>query len=330
MDEIRIGIAYVKEKGFISLSKSLNLTSPQAFQSADLRIRIIVGLSESHYITDYEPLRELLQFKKELGDKSSRLKIKCFSDARFHLKMTIMSDSEKTALIVGSSNITQGGLKNNKEANLLLTASNDYPAIQNSIVYFDWLWEQADNLTDEILTIYSEDKDQYTKDKPKRKKGRLPTKQFSNDSAPKTKELTIWIEDIEYSLNQIANHCSYCGRLVKIPKKWLEYFVCENHCGRKNILSRKKGARIDVNISGHGVDNVSGIEGVCQRKTRDGTVCGTHFTLDSDFTHQICSICYDKKKKAKEPCYKIPFRAEYNDSFFYDVSREKIFAKNKQ
>jgi HKD family nuclease len=326
--DIKIAMAYIKKKGFLIFSKSLNLHSPKAFSHTNFRVKLLVGLSETHYTTDHEPLRQLLHVRNDLGQMSKRLQIRYIPDSRFHPKMILLANRKKTALIIGSSNITQGGLRNNKEANLLLEAATYYPAIQNANTYFDWLWNHSDKLTDEILEIYAEDKEQFGKNKSEHNKGRLPRNRLPTGPIPKKEELMISIDQTEYPISEVAGHCRNCGKITLIPEKWLEYWHCEQHPGNQSILTKRKGAEIDLKLSGHETKDVEIIEGICNKKLRDRTICCKRFDLTADFTHQICSRCYDKRKKERKPMYRIPPRADYRDSFFYDVGKDRIFAKS--
>lgn len=328
---VKVAVAYVKKKGFDSLSNSMCLLSKDEFISANLRIKFIVGLSESHFTTDYEPLQKLLDFKEGLHNEAHKIELRYIPDSRFHAKMFVFNGDNKSAILVGSSNITQGGLKNNSEANLLLEADSWYPAIKNANSYFDWLWQHSLPLTSTVLMTYKEDKEQgpisVSKNKGRLPKSLLPKTKAGSDFVPKNQELTIWVDGNEYPLSQIAGQCNKCGKLLPIPDKWLQYFVCSEHAGNQIILRKKRGSEINLKASGAEMKDVSSIGSICRKRKKDGDVCGTFFNLEADFSHQICSRCYDNRKAENKPRYKIPPREDYANSFFYDASRSQIYAK---
>lgn len=329
LKNVKIGMAYVKTKGFRLFAKSLNLTSSRSFSKAKLRMKFVVGMSEGQYITDCEPLRQLMRLRKELGRESARLQIRYINNARFHPKMFLLTGRKNGGLLVGSSNITQGGLGNNKEANLFLAAERSYNAIQNADSFFNSLWKDADKLTEQKLKTYEKDKDKYEKTSSKRAKGKLPVSELPSQPTPKKEEMLLLVDGDEYPLNRVRSYCTECGRPIPIATRWLNYFVCSNHPGNPHILTRKRKAKINIKYSGHQIKDVNNIEGTCCKKLRGGLVCGQHFSLEPDFSHQICRRCYEERKKEKRPCSKIPPRAKAIESFFYDVQKDKIFSDHK-
>jgi len=71
---------------------------------------------------------------------------------RFHAKIYI-SDS---AAMVGSSNLTDGGLRSNREATILLDQPDDLDAIEELRLLFLDLWNSGQVLTDEKLKRFTE------------------------------------------------------------------------------------------------------------------------------------------------------------------------------
>lgn len=69
---------------------------------------------------------------------------------RFHAKIFIFD----TAALVGSSNLTDGGLRSNREATILLSSSDDSEAIYELRALFAELWEFAPVLTTEKLKSF--------------------------------------------------------------------------------------------------------------------------------------------------------------------------------
>lgn len=70
---------------------------------------------------------------------------------RFHAKIYIFDD----AALLGSSNLTDGGLRANREATIYLDLANDHDAVEELRALFAELWESARVLTDEILKTFT-------------------------------------------------------------------------------------------------------------------------------------------------------------------------------
>ena len=116
--EIKFAVAFMKHSGFILIEHILNkcLTSRKS-------IEFLIGLD----FRTTEP--KVLRFLKKLSDESPLIKCYCFSDPSFkdtpiyHPKLYLLNNGESATIIIGSSNLTGGGLKNNVEVNAVITAS---------------------------------------------------------------------------------------------------------------------------------------------------------------------------------------------------------------
>ena len=101
-------------------------------------VRLIVRFSP---ITSPEALRKALE--------NPRVKTRYFTDAKFHTKLYIIDD----VALVGSANLTDSGLKANRELSILLKQDRDesFYALPG---LFDELWNDADVLNEEVLREY--------------------------------------------------------------------------------------------------------------------------------------------------------------------------------
>src|ERR1700724_948734 len=102
------------------------------------QIKLLVRLGD---ITTPEVLRAAL--------KDERVAIRYYTSRRFHSKLYIIDD---TAL-VGSANLTDAGLKANREVSVVLRRDRD-PAFEELPGLFDILWDYADVLTTAITDQY--------------------------------------------------------------------------------------------------------------------------------------------------------------------------------
>ncbi len=78
------------------------------------------------------------------------VKVRYFTDDKFHTKLYIIDN----LALIGSANLTNSGLKANRELSVLLRQDRDVEFEQLPKV-FDELWNDADVLTEEILKDYT-------------------------------------------------------------------------------------------------------------------------------------------------------------------------------
>lgn len=116
--EIKFAIAFMKYSGFLLLEKNIH----ECLRNGG-SIEFLIGLD--FRTTEPRVLRRL----KELSDDVRLLKCYCFSDPSFedtpvyHPKLYILNDGEYVTIALGSSNLTEGGLRKNVEVNAIITAS---------------------------------------------------------------------------------------------------------------------------------------------------------------------------------------------------------------
>jgi len=111
--EALLAVAFVKTTGLRLIEKALGKTLAQGG-----RAEFIVGLD--FHQTDAEVLRTLSGMKKD------GVSLFCYGDpARpaprlFHPKLYLVAGDETVTAVVGSSNLTEGGLEKNVEVNVLV------------------------------------------------------------------------------------------------------------------------------------------------------------------------------------------------------------------
>jgi hypothetical protein len=107
----------------------------QEAQKAGKEIRLIVGLNDCTSPNALRQVHDLASFG-----------IRYFT-RRFHAKLYVFDDEA----IVGSSNLTQGGLSLNREANICIDSDDDLDELRE---LFSELWEDAQVLTTEKLAAF--------------------------------------------------------------------------------------------------------------------------------------------------------------------------------
>jgi hypothetical protein len=103
-------------------------------------VDLLVGLNSS---TSPDALKAIID--------EPNIRIRYYTD-RFHAKIYLFDD----AALVGSSNLTDGGLRSNREATVLLRAPDDAEIIQELRTIFNGLWEPAPVLTQHRLKTFAD------------------------------------------------------------------------------------------------------------------------------------------------------------------------------
>jgi len=115
--QLKFAVAFIKYSGFKLIEKNIN-----ECLSKGGNIEFLVGLD----FRTTEP--KVLRLLKKLSSEGFPLKCYCFSDPSFmdtpiyHPKLYILNNGKSAKIILGSSNLTAGGLKNNIEINSVITA----------------------------------------------------------------------------------------------------------------------------------------------------------------------------------------------------------------
>ena len=86
------------------------------------------------------------------------IRVRYYTHRRFHAKIYLFD----TAAMVGSSNLTDGGLQSNREATVLLDDSEGSEAIEELRAVFAELWEYAPVLTDDALKRFTDAHKKFT------------------------------------------------------------------------------------------------------------------------------------------------------------------------
>lgn len=116
--ELKFAVAFMRYSGFVLIEESITKCLRQG-----RGIEFLVGLD----FRTTEP--KVLRILRKFSDEGFPVKCYCFSDPSFgdtpvyHPKLYLLNDGKKTTIALGSSNLTEGGLKSNIEVNVVITAS---------------------------------------------------------------------------------------------------------------------------------------------------------------------------------------------------------------
>lgn len=139
-DSFWISVAFVTKSGLITLKDTLKELSGK-----NVKGRILT----TDYLAFNEPdaLRELLNFPN--------IEVRVYTKEHFHTKGYMFKKGDVRTLIVGSSNMTQGALKANKEWNLKITSLKQGELVADTEDEFHHMWNQATALSEDwIHNIY--------------------------------------------------------------------------------------------------------------------------------------------------------------------------------
>ena len=165
----RIAIAFLKYSGIRVIEKSLD----QCLKNNG-SVEIIAGLDFK--TTDPQSMHYLIQLQKT----TSNLKFYCYGDKDinknnivFHPKIYLFQGKRETTAIVGSTNLTAGGLMTNFEANVIFKESkplyfSQLEAIYNSVKFTDSIFSPDEEYLagySDVYKAFLQNEDNATKDK---------------------------------------------------------------------------------------------------------------------------------------------------------------------
>lgn len=142
-EEVYIAVAFLKQSGIKHLSRYF--TTKRSFT-------IIAGANFG--LTEPDALTALLNFGKNKKVKAYLNKLD--SKTIFHPKMYLFKSGKTGHIVVGSANLTQGGLKDNDEYSLYHQCQVSDPIWTEAVKNFNSLVSagRADPLSERIISIY--------------------------------------------------------------------------------------------------------------------------------------------------------------------------------
>ena len=167
--QARIAVAFMKYSGLKVIENSL-----QKCLERNGNVEIIAGLDFK--TTDPQAIKFLLNLKKS----NSSLSFFCFGDKQdnktnivFHPKIYLFNKKKETTSIIGSANLTGGGLLSNFEVNTVITEDkplyfSQLEAIYNSVKFTPSIFEPDEEYLSgysDVYSAFSESEEKARKDK---------------------------------------------------------------------------------------------------------------------------------------------------------------------
>jgi len=136
------GVPPTAPKGFLRLVIGNSPDTGLDISKEEFKLQLLEEVS--HY-SNSDTLEKLYTLLKE-----EIVKIRAYTQGKLHSKLYLFKEPDKTLAIVGSSNLTSAGLTRNKELNIML---QDVETILELDKWFDELWEESEDIQEEILQI---------------------------------------------------------------------------------------------------------------------------------------------------------------------------------
>jgi len=225
-ENIAIAVAYLKSSGYNSIKNTL----------LGKNIRILVGFD--FWLTDVEPLRKILKegylckiYKTPMSD----------DEKSYHPKIYIAKRKNEVRILIGSSNLTNGGLYSNIEGNILLSGNVDEPVISDVLEFFEEKWKSSlsKNLDNYLLNEYADLKSEY--EKHTKQIHSKPSFVSKKDNISSRGNSVIICMSREHDMDNMYN------KLVGVP-------IRAKKLAFENI---KKGTRLFIYYIGHGISKVA-------------------------------------------------------------------------
>ncbi len=142
--QIDIAVAFVTAAGLDSLLYLLKRAASKG------SVRVLTGLYQG--FTEPKALWTLVREQEQTG---GRLSVRVSRDGHFHWKAYMLAKKDAAKVVIGSSNLTDDGLHQTGELNVVLTlgtASNEFAELRR---VFDQHWQgKSEVLTGEIVAKY--------------------------------------------------------------------------------------------------------------------------------------------------------------------------------
>lgn len=149
--DLRMAVAFMSRRGLSMIEAPL-----MSAVDSGTPVELLVGLDMRS--TEPEALQELFQVSR----RKLNLSMYCYADLSqtgiYHPKLYISRVAESVSSIIGSSNLTEGGLKRNVEVNVLIEAAADDEVVSDIYMTYNKLKFHPERVEpdDEFLDLYAQ------------------------------------------------------------------------------------------------------------------------------------------------------------------------------
>lgn len=176
-DSVDIAVAFATQEGVLNLIDGLSRVGRRG------QCRILVGVWQ--WFTQPDALRHLLRAQHQAD---GGMEVRVARLAQFHAKLYCFYRGSSANIVVGSSNLTDKGLRSEGELNICLHGNTKTHAITQARNRFNSYWNSGRKLTESNSARY---KREYEQNLPKTPRKSVPiTKIFGRASTASSRTLT--------------------------------------------------------------------------------------------------------------------------------------------
>jgi HKD family nuclease len=149
---IRIAVAFLKNGGFEQIEDNIDKALAKG-----KKVDFVIGAYPVFHITDPSALSKLKALEKKYPNN---MNVGIFDTGDFHPKLFIFQCMNSNKAIIGSSNLTSGGVGSNIEANIFLERQPNDELIKSITQFFDnEIMGGSNNLSQEFIDVYTKNFD---------------------------------------------------------------------------------------------------------------------------------------------------------------------------
>ncbi|MGE5296878.1 MAG: phospholipase D-like domain-containing protein [Solirubrobacterales bacterium] len=147
--EVSIAVAFITQAGLDEIVQPLQQVATNG------KVRLLTGLYQK--FTEPRALRTLCRLQRQT---QGRLSVRLSREPQFHRKLYVLTNRVYATAILGSSNLTQDGLRSGGELNLMMRLPTNSVVFKKMAKAFDNDWEhRAVPLTREQIVEYEKDRE---------------------------------------------------------------------------------------------------------------------------------------------------------------------------
>lgn len=149
--DTRVAVAFVSRDGLDMIQRPLERSL-----AGNGYAEFLVGLDM--LVTEPEALEALFALCREQPNVSLFCHVSLIPGAAYHPKMYLLREPSHVTLVIGSSNLTRGGLERNIEVNMMLQAEQGSRVISDAYDAYNWLkfHQRRIEPDDELVALYAE------------------------------------------------------------------------------------------------------------------------------------------------------------------------------
>lgn len=132
---------------FAASAEELNLAAPYFCRNTEIFKAIEVG-KKVNLLIELNPITDPVALRQIMGKPGINIR---YFTARFHAKIYLFGEHA----LVGSANLTDAGLMQNREASIVINSGDDPDLMDELRIFFSELWDAAAVLTPQILEAFS-------------------------------------------------------------------------------------------------------------------------------------------------------------------------------